>query len=64
MAAYREEILDSQTPQVFLKALPAAAKVVALFCVEREAAACHRSLVAGWLAEHETVEIEHIVPGE
>lgn len=64
VAAFRQEILDQQTPQVLLEELPADARVVALFCVEREAAACHRSLVAGWLAEREAVEVEHIVPGE
>jgi uncharacterized protein (DUF488 family) len=64
VAAYREEILDRQTPQVFVEALPADARVVALFCVEREAAACHRSLVAEWLAAGEVAEIEHVVPGE
>jgi uncharacterized protein (DUF488 family) len=64
VAAYRREILDRQTPAVFWEALPADAQVVALFCVERDAAACHRSLVAEWLGKHETVVVEHIVPGE
>ena len=64
ITAYREEILDRQTPALFWDALPPGAGVVALFCVEREAAACHRSLVAGWLAEHEEIVVEHIVPGE
>jgi uncharacterized protein (DUF488 family) len=64
VAAYREEILERTSPRTFLEALPEEAKVVALFCVEREAAACHRSLVAAWLAEQIEVEVEHIVPEE
>ncbi len=64
IAAYQEEILARQTPALFWEALPAGARVVALFCVEREAAACHRSLVADWLAEQEEIVVEHIVPGE
>jgi hypothetical protein len=35
-----------------------------LLCVERDAAACHRSLVANWLAKDEAIVVEHIVPGE
>ena len=62
--AYQREILEPQTPQVFLEALPEDARVVALFCVEREAEACHRSLVASWLAEQLEVAVEHIVPEE
>jgi uncharacterized protein (DUF488 family) len=62
--AYQREILDPQTPQLFVEALPEDARVVALFCVEREAAACHRSLVAAWLAEQIDREVEHIVATE
>jgi uncharacterized protein (DUF488 family) len=62
--AYQREILEPQTPQLFLDALPEDARVVALFCVEREAAACHRSLVAAWLAEQLKVKVEHLVPEE
>jgi len=64
VSAFRDEVLSRQTPAVFWDALPADARVVALFCVEREAAACHRSLVADWLAEQEEIVVEHIVPGE
>lgn len=60
--AYRREILEPQTAQLFVDALPDDARVVALFCVEREAAACHRSLAAAWLAEELAVDVEHIVP--
>ena len=57
--AYRAEILDQFDPQTLLDQLPANAQVITLFCVERDPAACHRSLVAqklhqtlGWPVEH------------
>ena len=60
--AYREEILSGFDPQTFLDALPAGTNRVALFCVEREPEACHRSLVAAKLASLPTVEVEHLLP--
>jgi len=36
---------------------------VALFCVEREPAACHRSLLAERLGKDLGIEVEHIIPG-
>jgi uncharacterized protein (DUF488 family) len=57
--AYRTQILDQFDPQTLLDQLPANAQVIVLFCVERQPAACHRSLVAqklhqtlGWPVEH------------
>lgn len=64
VTAFREEILSGHTPAVVWEALPADAEVVALFCVEHEAAACHRSLVAEWLSEHEEIVVDHLAPGE
>lgn len=59
VAAYRAQILDQFDPQTLLDQLPANAQVIALFCVERQPVACHRSLVAqklnetlGWPVEH------------
>lgn len=49
IAAYRSEVLARLTAEDFLSDLPAGAEVIALFCVEKDAAACHRSLVAQWL---------------
>lgn len=49
VAAYEDEILRGFEPEVWLTSLGDEAHVVALFCVEREPAACHRSLVAGRL---------------
>ena len=60
--AYRQEVLAPFRPQSWLEALPSEAQVVALFCVEREPAACHRSLVAEWLRQELGLEVEHIVP--
>ena len=58
--AYREEILAHFDPQSLLDDLPPDAQVVALFCVEREPAACHRSLVAEKLREVLGVIVKHI----
>ena len=60
--AYREEVLAAFEPQSLLDELEEDARVVALFCVEREPAACHRLLVAEKLEETLGLRIEHIVP--
>lgn len=58
--AYRNEILADLSPAAFLEELPAGAKVIALFCVERAPEACHRSLVAETIAQELGLEVEHI----
>jgi uncharacterized protein (DUF488 family) len=60
--AYREEILDDFDPQTLLEDLPPDAAVIALFCVEREPEACHRSLVAEKLQNQLNLDVEHITP--
>ncbi len=60
--AYHEEILDNFDPQTLLDALPPEARVIALFCVEREPEACHRSLVAQKLHNELNLTVEHITP--
>jgi uncharacterized protein (DUF488 family) len=60
--AYRAKCLAHFQPQSLLDDLGPDARVVALFCVEREPAACHRSLVAEVLAKELNLEVEHIVP--
>jgi len=62
IAAYREEVLADFDPQEFLDGLPEGTGVVALFCVEREPAACHRSLVAERLRQVDWIEVEHLQP--
>ena len=60
--AYKTDCLSRFRPQSLLDDLEAEARVVALFCVEREPAACHRSLVADKLAGELDLEVEHIRP--
>jgi len=60
-AAYEREVLAGFDPQALAGALPDGA-IVALLCVEREPAACHRSLVAARLAEALGVAVAHLTP--
>ena len=60
--AYGEKILAGFDPGAFLNDLPEGTKTVALFCVEREPAACHRSLVADKLRDATGAQIEHLRP--
>lgn len=57
--AYQQSVLNDFSPQDFLAALPSDVKTIALFCVERAAAACHRSLVAQKFAEL-GLEVQHL----
>jgi uncharacterized protein (DUF488 family) len=58
---YRREILDRADLRPLIEELPDDA-ATALLCVEREPAACHRSLVADELAQLLGVEVRHIYP--
>ena len=60
---YRREVLTDFDSNKFIEQLGPDAKMVALFCVEREPAACHRSLLAQRLEEDLGVKIEHFIPG-
>ena len=60
--AYKEHYLDCLNVEDVLQQVGAEATTIALFCVEREPAACHRSLVAEWLACKLGLAVEHIVP--
>jgi uncharacterized protein (DUF488 family) len=59
---YHEECLAGFNSQGFLQALGPSARVIALFCVERAPAACHRSLVADRLHRDLGLEIVHLNP--
>lgn len=59
---YLHECLAHFQPQSLLDDLKPDAQVVALFCVEQEPAACHRSLVADKLAKELSLKVEHILP--
>ena len=62
ITAYCTECLASFDPQSLLDDLEEDAQVVALFCVEKDPEACHRSLVADKLAKELKLEVEDIVP--
>ena len=58
---YTSEILDRADLAPIVSALPSSG-TAALFCVERDPEACHRSLVAQRLTERHGVTIEHLRP--
>jgi len=60
---YRRECLKNFDSRKFVAQFGPDAKVVALFCVEREPAACHRSLLAERLDQDLGIKVEHITPG-
>ncbi len=60
--AYREECLTNFNPQAFLAQVGSNAKVICLFCVERDPLACHRSLVAAQLEHDLSMNVEHLLP--
>ena len=62
MESYRRERLDGFDAAAFLTDLGSDAHVVALFCVEREPAACHRSLLAERLTHDLGVTVTHLTP--
>ncbi len=60
--AYEREVLGHFQPRSLLDELPDDAAVIALLCVERLPAACHRSLLAERLGREWGVEVEHLIP--
>ena len=58
---YLSEILDHADLAPLVSALPGSG-TAALFCVERDAEACHRSLVAQRLSERHQVTVDHLRP--
>lgn len=63
IAGYREERISFNSRK-FVGQLGTESHTVALFCVEREPAACHRSLLAARLQQDlgEEVEVAHLLP--
>jgi uncharacterized protein (DUF488 family) len=59
---YTEEILDRVDLEPIVSWI--GSKRSALLCVERDAEACHRSLIAARLARDHGFEIEHLKPSE
>ncbi len=62
IAAYQRERLADFDSAAFVAGLGPEARIVALFCVEREPAACHRSLVADRLARDLAAPVRHLIP--
>lgn len=60
--AYEQERLSAFDAGEFLKELGQEARVIGLFCVERQPEACHRSLVAKKLARELDLQVEHVKP--
>lgn len=60
--AYRKGCLADFDVNDFVKAVGPNSRLVALFCVEREPEACHRSIVADWLIHACGVHVEHLKP--
>jgi uncharacterized protein (DUF488 family) len=58
---YLSEILDGVDLAGIVDALPAAGSSV-LLCVERDAAACHRSIIAQRIADRYGLSATHILP--
>ncbi|MBM3882169.1 MAG: DUF488 domain-containing protein [Verrucomicrobia bacterium] len=62
LAAYQRECLAGFESRGLLERMGPTARVVALFCVEREPAACHRSLLAARLQADLGIEVVHLLP--
>ncbi|MBI4759760.1 MAG: DUF488 family protein [Chloroflexota bacterium] len=60
--AYHVQCLDKFKANEFLEKLGKDAKRIALFCVEKDPTACHRSLVAEKINKEIMLEIKHILP--
>jgi hypothetical protein len=58
---YLAEVLDRIDLREVVDQLPADG-IAALLCVERDPEACHRSLIAGLLAERHGARISHLRP--
>jgi hypothetical protein len=58
---YNEEILDAVDLGELVQTLPAGG-TAALLCVERDAAACHRSLIAQRIATEHGLAVTHLRP--
>jgi uncharacterized protein (DUF488 family) len=62
VSGYKHECLDKFNSAAFVERLGPEARVVALFCVEREPTACHRSLLADRLERDLGVHVTHVIP--
>ena len=60
--AYKCECLSSIEPADVVSQIPPDAQRAALFCVEEQPEACHRSIAASWLSASEDIPVNHLVP--
>ena len=60
IAAYERDMLAHLDPAALRADLPPDAAVIALMCVERAPAACHRSLLADRLSAAWGEEVRHL----
>ena len=58
--SYQLECLSAYDSQHFFQVIGPEARVIGLFCVEREPEACHRSLVAKKLTRDLNIPVQHI----
>lgn len=59
---YTHLALDGLDSAAFVASLGEPAETILLFCIERTPEACHRSLLADYLARDLGAEVEHILP--
>ena len=62
VAAYRRDHLADFDSAAFVAELGPTTRKAVLFCVEREPAACHRSLLAARLAADLGLSVTHLMP--
>jgi len=62
VSGYIKERLSTFNSRKFVEQLGPDARKVALFCVEREPAACHRSLLAARLQQELGFQVTHLTP--
>ncbi len=61
ISRYGREIMSAPSLIELVDGLPSAGRA-ALFCVERDPEACHRSLIAAQLATHHGLTVQHLRP--
>jgi uncharacterized protein (DUF488 family) len=62
ITGFHDECLANFSGKSFCERLGPETRVAALFCVEREPAACHRSLLTARLREELGIDIVHLLP--
>jgi len=58
--AYKQACLSGISPADIFRELPVNAKRIVFFCVERDARACHRSILTDWIQQNENIPVVHL----